>query len=335
MLLIVAHHYVVNSGLLEVMELQPFSGKSLFLYWFGMWGKTGIDCFVLITGYFMCRSSITLRKFLKLLLEVEFYKVVIYLIFVLSGYETFALKGFIKAIVPVLGIGENFVGCFLAFYLFIPFLNILVQHMDKKQHAWLVVLCLCVYTLFGTVPGLYVKMNYVSWFCVLYFIASYIRNYGFCPKVTHAQWGWLTLVSVLVSMASVFGLLCVQPYVSWNPYRLVSDSNAVMAVVTAVCSFMYFKELKLRQSSFVNLLGASTFGVLLIHANSDTMRRWLWRDLLDNVGHYASDYLVLHALLSVLAIFAVCIVIDYLRIRLLERNVFKWLDNRWPLMANH
>ena len=82
-------------------------------------------------------------------------------------------------------------------------------------------------------------------------------------------------------------------------------------------------------------MGASTFGVLLIHANSDTMRRWLWRDLLDNVGHYASDYLVLHALLSVLAIFAVCIVIDYLRIRLLERNVFKWLDKRWPLMANH
>ncbi len=69
MLLIVAHHYVVNSGLMEVMMSQPTSGKSIFLSLFGMWGKTGINCFVLITGYFMCRSEITLRKFLKLLLE--------------------------------------------------------------------------------------------------------------------------------------------------------------------------------------------------------------------------------------------------------------------------
>ena len=30
MLLIVAHHYVVNSGLMDVMEQDPLSGKSLF-----------------------------------------------------------------------------------------------------------------------------------------------------------------------------------------------------------------------------------------------------------------------------------------------------------------
>ena len=74
MLLIVAHHYVVNSGLIDVMEENPLSSKSLYLYMIGMWGKTGINCFVLITGYFMCRSHITLRKFLKLFLEIMFLK---------------------------------------------------------------------------------------------------------------------------------------------------------------------------------------------------------------------------------------------------------------------
>lgn len=101
MLLIVAHHYVVNSGLMDVLDQQPLSGKSLFYYWFGMWGKTGINCFVLITGYFMCKSSITIRKFLKLLLQIEFYKIIIYAIFVLSGYEQLTLKGIAKAFLPV------------------------------------------------------------------------------------------------------------------------------------------------------------------------------------------------------------------------------------------
>ena len=55
MFMIVAHHYVVNSGLIDVMKESPTSPNSIFFYLFGMWGKTGINCFVMITGYFMCK----------------------------------------------------------------------------------------------------------------------------------------------------------------------------------------------------------------------------------------------------------------------------------------
>ena len=53
MLMIVAHHYVVNSGLAS--KGGPFwsdftSGNSFFLLLFGAWGKTGINCFLMITG---------------------------------------------------------------------------------------------------------------------------------------------------------------------------------------------------------------------------------------------------------------------------------------------
>ena len=69
MFLIVAHHYVVNSGLLDVMNQNILSSNTTFFSLFGAWGKTGINCFVLITGYFMCKSQITLRKFIKLILQ--------------------------------------------------------------------------------------------------------------------------------------------------------------------------------------------------------------------------------------------------------------------------
>lgn len=48
MFLIVAHHYVVNSGLTAIdgpIYVAPTSLKSLFLLIFGAWGKTGINCF--------------------------------------------------------------------------------------------------------------------------------------------------------------------------------------------------------------------------------------------------------------------------------------------------
>ena len=65
MIMIVAHHYMANSGLSSnggPLMLDYSSSKSMFLTIFGAWGKTGINCFMMITGYFMCNSKITIRK---------------------------------------------------------------------------------------------------------------------------------------------------------------------------------------------------------------------------------------------------------------------------------
>ena len=43
MLLIVAHHYVVNSGLIEIVKQTDFSPESCVMLLFGAWGKTGIN----------------------------------------------------------------------------------------------------------------------------------------------------------------------------------------------------------------------------------------------------------------------------------------------------
>lgn len=50
-------------------------------------------------------------------------------------------------------------------------------------------------------------------------------------------------------------------------------------------------------------MDSTTFGVLLIHANSDVMRKWLWKDLLNNTGMYSSAWLIVHAFGSVFAFF--------------------------------
>lgn len=93
--------------------------------------------------------------------------------------------------------------CFVVFYLLIPFLNLLIQTMNSKLHLRLILLCLLVYSVIGTIPKITLGVNYVSWFVVLYFIASYIRLYRFPIKISNRNWGWLTLLSILISMASV------------------------------------------------------------------------------------------------------------------------------------
>lgn len=99
----------------------------------------------------MCTSDITLRKFVKLLGEVMFYRIVIWCIFWLTGYERFALTQLIYALIPVRTIKTGFTPAFLAFYLSIPFLNILIHTMNEKQHRLLLLLCGFVYVFLGTI----------------------------------------------------------------------------------------------------------------------------------------------------------------------------------------
>lgn len=331
MILIVAHHYVVNSGLIEVMKQDPTSLKSLYLYVFGMWGKTGINCFILITGYFMCKSMITLRKFTKLFLWILFYDVVCYFIFLFSGYIDFSFIEFIKALLPIKSITDGFTSCFLIFFLTIPFLNILINNMNRQQHRWLLALLLFVYTFWAQIPLFSVRMNYVIWFDVLYLISSYIRLYNVFDQISYKKWGWLTLLAIIISIFSVLMIVIFE--LPANAYYFVSDSNAILAVIVSVCAFMFFKKVPLKYHKWINSVGASTFGVLLIHANSNTMRQWLWKDTLNNVGYYDNN-IYLHSIICVLCVFSVCIIIDQIRLKLIERPLFELLDKYMEKRGN-
>lgn len=337
MLLIVAHHYVVNSGLTlpeGPIFADPMSKRSLFLLVFGAWGKIGINCFMMITGYFMCKSNITVKKFAKLFLEILFYNIVIYLIFLLSGYAPFSIGTFFKSLIPVTSIAQNFTACFVVFWLFIPFLNVLVSHLNERQHIALLLLTGFTYIVLGTAHK--VTMNYVSWFIVLYFISSYIRLY---PKKWFSNTkftGFMLFFSVVLSICSVIGCTWVGTKIGKNyPFFFVSDSNTFLAVAVGIFAFLFFKNIRIPYSRIINTVAASTFGVLLIHANSGTMRQWLWKDTVDCVGHYGDRFMPLYAIGCVLAIFTVCTLIDILRINCLEKPFFRVWDKYWPGVAGN
>lgn len=329
MLAIVAHHYVVNSGLMEEID-NPLAFNSLFLLLFGCWGKIGVNCFVLITGYFMCRSNITLKKFLKLFLEWLFYKCVIYAIFVLSGYETFSLKEAIKDLIPFRTLTDGFTSCYIVFFLFIPFLNILIRNMTEKQHRWLLVLTLGVFSVWASIPFVNVGFNYVFWFMNLYLISSYIRLYPVPLFGNTRFWGWMSLLAIVCSYASVIIMAWIKETFDFSLgyYFFLADSNKITSLAVALCFFLFSKNWKLKYHPIINKIAASTFGVLCIHANCDTMRQWLWKEICNNVGFFASPYLVIHAVGVVLIVFTVCVIIDQLRIRFVETPFFKFYDKK-------
>lgn len=118
-------------------------------------------------------------------------------------------------------------------------------------------------------------------------------------------------------------------FASWT--CMCIDSQKFFAFTLALSLFLLFKNTQIRDNKIINRLAASAFGVLLIHANSDAMRTWLWQHFLRVPEQYTSTVLPLHWLASIIGIYLVCAAIDMIRIYLLERPLFEYLKQKTSL----
>ena len=338
MLGIIAHHYVVNSGLASAegpILADPLSLRALWHLFAGAWGKVGVNAFVLISAWFLCEKGITARKFLKILAEFLFYRIVIAAIFWATGYEPFTPAGLLDALLPVRELKDSFFSSYLVWYLAVPFLNLLAHRMTERQHLRLLALLGFAYVFLGTFrPFFGVAMNYFSWYTVLYFLASYIRLHPRKCFTGVKRWGILSAVCVGLCVLAVAAGAVVSARIR-KPYFFVgvTDANTLLAAVTALALFLFFNQLEMRPSRFINGLAATAFGVFCIHANSDAMRRWLWGDVLRVVERYPTPAAWWQLPAAVLGIYAACAAVDCLRARFLERPFLKALDRRLPGIA--
>lgn len=321
MLVIVAHHYIVNSGVIQCIVSTPPHSLQInrfnvyFALVFGWGGKTAINVFILITGYFMCRQPFKWRKVVFLALEIVLYRWLIYGIFLASGYESFNLKEFIKTVLVLpYDFGLGFSSSFVGLYVLVPFINKLLSTLEKKELEKLICVLLVFFTGFSTFL-FNTSFEYIGWYVTVYLIGSYLRLYEMNWMSSRRITGLLCACSLAFSWLSVICIRFLAEKMNRNLpyYYLVADSNKVLAIATAISLFLLFKNINIGSNRLINKFSASTFGVLMIHASSDTMRRWLWQDVCKNTFAFATNSFIFHAVFCTLAVYIVCVSIDMVR----------------------
>ena len=307
MICIIAHHYVVNSGIEEYYDFANINANMVFLQVWGAWGKTAINCFVLISGYFMCTSQLTYTRYLKVYFTAKMYKIILFFILAIMGYQVVSVSSIVRLLFCyLLRAGEGFTGSFLVFYLFIPFYNCCINALTKSQLKILNVLLLFFEVVVPTFlfnEGLF---NPIVWYMTLYFVAAYMRLYPEAWMKNNKICGtYLLLVFIIASVSIMVVDFWGVDFGFDAYYHMMGESNKLFAFLIGIFAFLFFNNLKIEDSKIINKIAATTFGVLCIHANSDAMRTFLWKNVLNVSGHYSSSFfvVVVHALLSVVGIF--------------------------------
>lgn len=322
MFMIILLHSIDHSGLYETLEEgTPLYAYELFIY---ALVQVCVNCFVLISGYFLVQSEFKLRKLISLWIEVVFYSFSIKLIMMIMGEITFSVASLISCFVPILTGRYWFITIYFGMYLLFPFYNIAIKAMNERQHKSLVLLLIVLFSFMSSIYPSFKGMNSggawgLAWFTVLYFIAAYIRIYYVPDKNKKSSLVLFFAIPFLMTLV----LLMVQKMQIGFVSNIVNNwwkYDSIPVVIASLALFVTFikmesKGLNGRRNQLAIKISGTTFGVYLIHAHANICTEAMWQRLgiVSNLSHW---WFPIYQLVIVVVIFLVCSVIDCCRQRL-------------------
>ena len=319
MVIIVFHHFAVHGGF-------KFDSTTLSIprFWFNfiiMGGKTGVNIFVLISGYFLIQSKSTkasIHKILKLWGQVFFYSATIYVINIAFG-GAISIKQFIKAFMPMTRAAWWFASTYFVLYIIHPYLNLFLHSMDKFLYQRYLLLLLLMWCIVPTFLSTAFEGNSLCWFVTLYSLAGYYRLYGFNKHVMKDAGIMAIIFTILTYCSSVIFTILGTKWAFFSEHnRYFYGMQSLPTLAISICIFVAFANMNIKYSKWINLVSSTTFGVYLIHDNY-FVRPFLWKTVFHNAGFQDSILLVPYSIAVVAIVFILCTLLDLLRQRVIER----------------
>ncbi len=331
MIMIIFHHFALHGKFV-------WTDISLSRFWYNfiyMGGKVGVDVFILISGYFLIADKgplFNVRKIIKLIGEVLFYSIVIFVIFWLFGYNVFddgvgSLVSIIYAIFPITFSKWWFVSAYFVLYLIHPFLNKLLLSINKRKYQTLIILLVIMWSVIPTFLHSSYASNDFIWFVTLYIIAGYARIYGFNSKLTTKSYAILWIIFSFLTYLSTVVLTFLSTKWSFivGHEGYFAGQEKISTLLISLSLFMMFATMKMKYHKWINVIASATFGVYLIH-DHPFVRSFLWMDLFKNASFANSLLLIPYSIFAVFSVYLICTIIDLLRQYLIERPVMSLVN---------
>lgn len=299
MLMIAIHHFI----------MQPFHGElplSTHGYdWLLMNDLCyiGVNCFILISGWFGIRTS--WKGIWQLFFFCAFYGLASYLFHI---WHTGAHIGSSVLGICLLPFSHSqwwFINCYLILYLAAPLINKAIESISKTQYLTILILFTIMNVYFGNMmhtPFFNTDGYSAAQFIYIYLIGGYLRRYIDFSNLQSHRWLWL--LGYFVSALCYFGIHVLSAHHDMTLLHL--GYNNIFNIAAATCFFLFVASFQF-QSRVVNYLSASALAVYLIQESIYFGHGWLYQ----YVG--GRDYnLAQILLLSVCFMFA-CICFDQIR----------------------
>lgn len=302
---------------------------ALLWSWLRTINLTGVDVFVLISGYFAIRPRV--NSVASLFFQGTFYSVGMYVVWLLVRETTFSSGGLLMHL--KLMKGYWFFGSYVWLMLLAPVLNRYVELATKREFS----LFLCVFFFFvcgvdwGMSPSVELRRGYSALsFVGIYFLGRYVRIYGgrwckLAPQYDLLIFFAATLLSALIVFVCYGGIG--HALISGNIMLIhLSAYTSPLCIIAALSLVLFFSKLKMGSIRWINWFAASSFSVYLLHEEYITCDHYLM--VLPYISrHYSGITWGLVVVSFLLVLYIAVTLVDQLR-QLLWKKVFAPLVTR-------
>ena len=336
-------HTLGCGGILAGTAADPV--KHCIAWFFEIAAYCAVNCFALISGYVGVKSKFKYRNLFRLWLQALFYTVGISLIFYFARPGSVGIKGLIKACFPICTGAYWYLAAYALMFFTIPQLNFILEKQKKNAVRillWTFFILFCVCSLPPIIRGITHPVNggySAIWLAYLYMIGGFIRLYGcgelFCFS-TECTWG--KKVTVLVQSAfssqlrrlAIYVLCIMVTFFSRTGghyfvkkilgvdlfFSQLVNYNSPLILLAGIALLDLFSHMRLlRWIAIIRFASPLAFSVYLIQNQAQ-----VWNLLFAGAFVRCSDLspVVLPvAIIGIpMAIYVVCSMIDYLRLRL-------------------
>lgn len=331
MLLIISHHYYVHTPLYDFRTVN--SGLTLINFilsrLLNMGGRLACFTFAIITGYFSIGHPLNKKRMFLLVIETLFYTWVIGIISIILGYADTSWGNLKNVFFPFYD-QYWFIKYYVLFSIFIPFFNILIDHMSQKQHLYLIIVLLIIYGILDMYLGLNLLPGQMMMFVVAYLIGSFIKKYEANIAFLNNKriWNKILLLSIIIQITPTIIVALLRYYQiidneTTKYATMFADPQSPPAIVVAISLFMIF-HFHTFYTAWINKTAHSVIGVYLIHDNIFS-RIPIWT-ISSGINYIDTPYFLLHAILKIVFVFVTCTLIDQARILLLEKQLMKFIQ---------
>lgn len=262
-----------------------------------------VNLFVLISGYLLIeRKEIKISKILKLGWDVFFYCSLAYIIMIFFGKVPLTLHSFKNYMESIFGFW--FVDIYIILYLLAPYINLLLNKLNQKQYKVLLIICFVFFSIWPTmINELTVKdAGYgIINFIFLYMIGGYLKKYEVSKKNNFIYFVLCVSATFFISLFS------------WRAYNY----NFLTNMLSSIFFFQFFLGLKIKSSVF-NMLSKHSLGVYIIHLQP-LLYPYIFKSIFKCQLFYNSNYFIFHLLFTILCIYIICCLIDYLKSKTIDR----------------
>ncbi len=330
-LLITAIHFIWYPKVFNIPDITVTN--RLFLSFIDALSTSAINCFFLITGYFLCEKKTFVKNAISLWGKTYFTS----LVAIVLGSIFFGLPSLYNltmSLFPLLSGRYWFIITYMLLLALAPMLNATMQRLNKASHLRICVFgCFLLCFLFIANPkidsALYIGSDWgIVGACFLYFCAGYIRKYNLHMPKSCTLFISLTITCLLTAMRFFDFQM---PYVNIN----ISNSNyAILPFILSLSFFLFFLDVKVRKCfhKFITTASSCSFFVYILQEHH-LIRTGFWK-CMDVPQHLSSNTLIFHFFFALFVLWPVAWLLDTVYQKFIHKHVLHAFNKLQTLLSN-